>query len=161
MSDELNENSNDGSRDEEREPSSLAEAQEQIRVLRKELTQVRKESARRRQALRERDGQDADAGVWRTVALEAVVQAEAASAGARRPELLARLIDVGGIEGEGLDEIRTAVREHVREALDDAPELLGEPPVVGVHSPGVQNRQRRERPKDPDAWLRRAARAGR
>jgi hypothetical protein len=149
----------DGGTGEPVEPATLAEAQEQIRVLRKELAQVRKESARRRQALKERDGQDADAGLWRTVALEAVVQAEASRAGARRPELLARLVDVGEVEGEGLDDIRSAVREQVKQALDDAPELLGESPAVGVRSPGVQNRQnRRERPANPDAWLRKAAR---
>jgi hypothetical protein len=159
VSDELNENSGDGSRgEEEREPSTLAEAQEQLRVLRKELGQVRKESARRRQALRERDGEHADAATWRTVALEAVVQAEASRAGARRPELLARLVDASGIEGDSLEEIRQGVREQVSAALDDAPELLGEPPATGALSPGVQNRQRREPPKDPNAWLRKAAR---
>ena len=145
--------------DDPAEPETLEDAREQLRVLRKELAQVRKESARRRQALKERDGQEADAGIWRTVALEAVVAAEAAAAGARRPELLGRLVDVSGIEGESLDEIRAAVREQVGEALDEAPELLGEPPVVGALSPGVQNRQqRRERKSDPDAWLRKAAR---
>jgi hypothetical protein len=158
MSDEHDEQDG-GSRDEEREPSTLAEAQEQIRVLRKELAQVRKESARRRQALKERDGQDADAGIWRTVALEAVVQAEAAAAGAHRPEVLARLVDVGGIEGDSLEEIRASVREQVSEAVDEAPELFRDPPVVGVRSPGVQGRQsRREHPADPNAWLRKAAR---
>jgi hypothetical protein len=122
------------------EPQTLEEAREQLRVLRKELASVRKESARRRQALKERDGQEADAGTWRTVALEAVVQAEASRAGARRPELLARLVDVTGIEGDGLEEIRQGVREQVSAALDEAPELLGEPPATGALSPGVQNR---------------------
>ena len=77
---------------------------------------------------------------------------------ARRPELLARLVDVSAVEGESLDEIRSAVREQVDEALEDALELLGEPPATGVLSPGVRDRRRRERPKDPDAWLRKAAR---
>jgi cell pole-organizing protein PopZ len=141
------------------EPQTLEEAREQLRVLRKELASVRKESARRRQALKERDGEQADAGTWRTVALEAVVQAEAAAAGARRPELLARLVDVGEVEGDTLADLRASVREQVGRALDDAPELLGEPPAVGVRSPGVQNRQqRRERPASMDAWLRKAAR---
>jgi hypothetical protein len=141
------------------EPQTLEEAREQIRVLRKELASVRKESARRRQALKKRDGQEADAGTWRTVALEAVVQAEAAAAGAHRPEVLARLVDVGGIEGDSLEQIRASVREQVDEALDEAPELFREPPAVGVRSPGVQNRQqRRERPADMNAWLRKAAR---
>jgi hypothetical protein len=148
----------DGGTGEPVEPATLDEAREQIRVLRKELAQVRKESARRRQALKDRDGQDADAGIWRAVAVEAVVQAEASRAGARRPELLARLIDVGEVEGEGLDDIRAAVREQVKQALDDAPELLGEPPVIGARSPGVRDRQRREPPADPNAWLRKAAR---
>jgi hypothetical protein len=143
------------------EPETLEEAREQLRVLRKELTSVRKESARRRQALKERDGQEADAGIWRTVALEAVVQAEAAAAGAHRPEMLGRLVDVSGIEGDTLEEIRSSVREQVEEAQTEAPELFREPTGVGVRSPGVQNRQRRERPADPDAWLRRAARSGR
>jgi hypothetical protein len=49
------------------------------------------------------------------------------------------------------------VREQVGEALDEAPELLGEPPATGVLRPGVQNRQRREQPKDADSWLRKAA----
>jgi hypothetical protein len=147
-----------GSRDEEREPSTLAEAQERIRVLSKELAATRKESARRRQALRERDGEHADLATWKTVAMEAVVQAEASRAGARRPELLARLVDVNGIEGDSLDEIRTAVREQVGQALDEAPELLGEAPAVGARSPGVRDRRQHERPKDPDAWLRKAAR---
>jgi hypothetical protein len=157
MSDE-HENSEDGSR-EEREPSTLAEAQERIRVLERELGKVRRESAKRREALKERDGQETDAGIWRSVALEAVVQAEASRAGARRPELLARLVDAGAIEGDSLEEIQTAVREQVGQALDDAPELLGEPPATGVLSPGVQNRQqRRERPADKNDWLRKAAR---
>jgi hypothetical protein len=90
--------------------------------------------------------------------MEAVVQAEASRAGARRPELLARLVDVSGIEGETLDEIRQAVKEQVGQALDDAPELLGEPPIAGARSPGVRDRRRHESPKDPDAWLRKAAR---
>jgi hypothetical protein len=147
--------------DDPAEPETIEDARQQLKVLRKELAAVRKESARRRQQLKERDGQEADAGIWKTVALEAVVQAEAAKAGARRPELLGRLVDVGAVEGESLDEIRAAVREQVSEALDEAPELLGEPPGVGVRSPGVQNRQRREPPADPNAWLRRAARSGR
>jgi hypothetical protein len=147
-----------GSRDEEREPSTLAEAQEQLRVLRKELGQVRKESARRRQALKERDGEHADASSWRAIAMEAIVAAEASRAGARRPELLARLVDVSAVEGESLDEIRSAVREQVGQALDEAPELLGEPIPVGARSPGVQDRRRHETPKDRNAWLRKAAR---
>jgi hypothetical protein len=157
MSDE-HENSDDGSRNEEGEPSTLAEAQEQLRVLRKELANTRKESARRRQALKERDGEHADASSWRAIAMEAIVAAEASRAGARRPELLARLVDVSAVEGESVDEIRSAVREQVGEALDEAPELLGEPPATGVLSPGVRDRRRRERPKDPDAWIRKVAR---
>jgi hypothetical protein len=159
MSDELlNGNSDDGSRDEEREPSTLAEAQERIRVLERELGKVRKESAKRREALRERDGQEADAGVWRTVAVEAVVASEAAAAGAVRPEVLARLVDAGGIEGDTLAELRESARDQVGQAREDAPELFAAPPAVGAHRPGVQNRQRRERPTDPDTWLRKAAR---
>jgi hypothetical protein len=140
------------------EPETLEDAREQLRVLRKELGQVRKESARRRQALKERDGEQADAGSWKAVAVASVVEAEAARAGARRPELLGRLVDVSAIEGDTLDEIRTSVREQVSEALDEAPELLGEPVAVGAHSPGVRDRQRHERPADPNAWLRKAAR---
>jgi hypothetical protein len=127
-------------------------------VLRKELSSLRRESARRRQALRERDGENADAASWRSVALEAVVHAEASRAGARRPELLARLVDVSAVEGDSLDEIRKAVKEQVSTALDEAPELLGEPIPVGARSPGVQDRRRHETPKDPNAWLRKAAR---
>jgi hypothetical protein len=141
------------------EPDTLEDAREQLRVLRKELGQTRKESARRRQALKERDVQQADAGIWKTVAVEAIVQAEAARAGARRPELLGRLVDAGAIEGDTLDEIRTSVREQVSEALDEAPELLGEPVAVGAHSPGVRDRGHHEqRPADANAWLRKAAR---
>jgi hypothetical protein len=110
------------------------------------------------QSRSERDGENADAASWKAVALASVVEAEASRAGARRPELLARLVDVSEIEGDSLDEIRQAVKEQVGQALDDAPELLGEPPAVGVRSPGVQDRRRRERPKDPDSWLRKAAR---
>jgi hypothetical protein len=139
------------------EPTTLAEAHQTIRALRKDLAATRKESARRRQALKERDGHEADAGVWRTVALEAVVQAEAAAAGARRPDLLARLVDVGGIEGESLDELRSAVRAQVGQALEEAPELKAEPAPVGALSPGPRGRDR-TRKVDPDAWLRKAAR---
>jgi hypothetical protein len=141
------------------EPETLEEAREQLRVLRKELGQVRKESARRRQALKERDGEQADAGSWKAVAVASVVEAEAARAGARRPELLGRLVDVGAIEGDTLDEIREGVRQEIRQALDDAPELLGEPVAVGAHSPGVRDRRHHEqRPADANAWLRKAAR---
>jgi hypothetical protein len=141
------------------EPATLAEAQETIRALRKDLTATRKESARRRQALKERGDREADAGIWKTVALEAVVQAEAAAAGARRPELLGRLVDANAIDGETLDEIRTTVREQISETLDANPELRADPAVVGALSPGPRDRFRREqRRADPDAWLRKAAR---
>jgi hypothetical protein len=161
MSDELNRGEGgDGSRGEEAEPSTLEEAQEQLRVLRKELTAVRKESARRRQALKERDGQEADAGSWKAVAVASVVEAEAARAGARRPELLGRLVDVSAIEGDTLDEIREGVREEIRQALAAAPELLGEPPAVGARAPGVQDRRRPQPPADSSGWLRKAARSG-
>lgn len=73
-------------------------------------------------------------------------------------ELLARLVDVSAVEGDSLDEIRKAVKEQVSTALDEAPELLGEPIPVGARSPGVQDRRRHETPKDPNAWLRKAAR---
>ena len=146
--------------DEQAEPTTLEEALETIRVLRRELGSTRKESARRRQALRERDGQEADAGVWRTIAVEAVVQAEALAAGARRPELLGRLVEVNAIEGETLDEIREVVRERVGTTLEDAPELKAEPVVTsGALSPGPRG-ERPRRKADPDAWLRKAARGG-
>ena len=149
----------DSQHGDENEPATLAEAQETIRVLRKELSQVRRESARRRQALKERDGQEADVGIWKTVAMEAVVQAEAAAAGARRPELLGRLVDVTGIDGDSLDELRVSVREQVAETLEQNPELKAEPASVGALSPGPRVRDRdRTRRADPDAWLRRAAR---
>jgi hypothetical protein len=143
--------------DEPAEPETLEDAREQLRALRKELSQVRKESARRRQALKERDGQEADVGVWRTVAVEAVVQAEASAAGARRPALLSRLVDLSEIDAETLPEIREAVREQIAETLEANPELRAEPERVGVLSPGPRTRDR-SRKVDPDAWLRKAAR---
>ena len=141
------------------EPATLDEALETIRALRKELGSVRKESARRRLALKERDGQEADASIWRTVAIEAVAHAEATAAGARRPELLGRLVDLGEIEAESLDEIRSTVRQRIDEALEQAPELRADAGPVGALSPGPRLRERTPR-ADPDAWLRRAARSG-
>jgi hypothetical protein len=155
MSDEPGQRTDEGTG----EPETLEDAREQLHALKKELSAVRKESARRRHLLKERDGQEADVGVWRTVALEAVVQAEAAAAGARRPELLGRLVDVGAIEGESLDEIRATVREQIGETLEANPELRAEPEHVGVLSPGARG-ERSRRKADPNAWLRAARRGG-
>jgi hypothetical protein len=150
-------------RREDAEPETLEDAREQLRALRKELGQVRKESARRRQALKERDGEQADSAIWKTVAVEAVVQAEAAEAGAARPALLARLVDAAAIDGETLDEIRETVREQVGQALEEAPELRADQPGADLVSQGVRDRRRPgdQRPRDPDQWLRRAARGRR
>jgi predicted secreted protein len=141
------------------EPTTLAQAHERIAELRKSLSQVRKEAGNRRHELRELQRQQTGDQGWRELALSSLVTAEAAAAGATKPELVSRLVDLGEINGDAsLDEIRAAVREQVTETLEDNPELRApQRPLVsqGVRSRGYTG----ERPQDPDAWLRRAARS--
>jgi hypothetical protein len=140
------------------EPATLAQAHERIAELRKKLSQVRREAGNRRHELRELQQAQATNESWRELAVRSLVTAEAAAAGAAKPELVSRLVDLSELNGDAsLDELRAAVSERVGQVLEDNPELgVPRAPLV---SQGVRSRHHPgERSQDPDAWLRRSVR---
>jgi hypothetical protein len=159
MSDEPETDRHDDRGDEQ--PETLDDAREQLHVLRRELSRARKESATRRRRIRELEQSGSEVETWRTLAVQSLVQAEAAAAGARRPELVGRLVDLGELDGDALDEIRSNVREQVEQTLEANPELRAERAGGGLVTQGVRSRgYHGRRSEDPDAWLRKSVRRG-
>jgi hypothetical protein len=159
----------DRDRDDERddaEPTTLEEALALLHKERRRTSKATKEAGDRRhneRVLKEQiaELEAAAPGEWRGIAVKALVEATAREQGARKPGLVARLVDLDELAGETEEELRLHVTEAVAAALADAPELRGGG-QQGALSLGVRQRLDRHRAPDNESdWLRRAARGGR
>ena len=100
----------------------------------------------------------ADDQDWRAAYVSSIVELEATRAGARRPNVVARLIDLTTVDASTIDGVRRAAEQAVHESLKEAPELGGEG-AAGPMSQGIRTRLvTNAAPRDPDAWLRERAR---
>jgi hypothetical protein len=143
----------DGDRVEPTTPTTLEEAVTALADERKRHSKSRKQAIDRRLKLKEAERRIAeleaaagDGNEWQQAAIRAMVEAEATRQNARKPELVARLVDVGELDAADPGELRLAIAEQVNGVLDGAPELKrGAEGAIGALSPGPRQRERRPR----------------
>jgi hypothetical protein len=147
------------------DPRTLEEALEALRAERRAHSDTRSEARKRRRDqadLRERVGEleERADSTWRAAAIRAIVERESLRQGARRPELVSRLVDLNALDGASVEEIELHAAEAVRRLLDeDAPELRRPQGQTGALRQGVRDRAvRTHTVQDDNDWLRRAAR---
>jgi hypothetical protein len=134
------------------------EAQKLIRQLRGEAAGRRRHERELEDRIAELEAGTADDQGWRAAYVSSIVELEATRAGARRPNVVARLIDLATVDAPTIDGVRLAAEQAVQEVLKEAPELASKG-GAGLISQGVRTRlATNAEPRDPDAWLRERAR---
>jgi hypothetical protein len=158
---DLDHDNDDGDRGDPEIPTTLEDAIAALERERKNHSATRKESIQRRTRLREAEKrvtelEARDSHQWRTAALVAMVESEAVKQGARRPEVVGRLVDLDELDSDNADELRLRIAGQVTAVLDGAPELKRSKGQLGAISPGPRQRERRRDPADVNARIRKS-----